>query len=188
MEAHDAGDVFAQIIAALAAGLAGAVGERAIGDDAVADLVRGHVRADGCDFAGRLDADDQRQLALGERHAAPAPDVDVVEPDRLDADLHFAGARRRRRGDLDQFDLAVGNERERAHGPRRCSAGAFSQRRCRGAGHAGSRASTSDTFWPPKPNELEMTCVTLASRATFGTTSSGMPGSGTLWLMVGGMR
>ncbi len=38
MEAHDAADVFAQIIAALAAGLAGAAGQRAVGDDAVADL------------------------------------------------------------------------------------------------------------------------------------------------------
>ena len=38
VKAHDAGDVFAQIVAALAAGLADAAGQRAIGDDAVADL------------------------------------------------------------------------------------------------------------------------------------------------------
>src|SRR5262249_45390465 len=44
---------------------------------------------------------------------------------------------------------------------------------------AGSRAITSETFWPPKPNELEMTLRIRASRATFGTTSSGMVGSGT---------
>src|SRR4051812_31051120 len=49
-----------------------------------------------------------------------------------------------------------------------------------GGAHAGSRAMISDTFCPPKPNELESACVTLASRATFGTTSSGMAGSGTL--------
>ena len=45
--------------------------------------------------------------------------------------------------------------------------------------HAGSRASTSDTFWPPKPNELEIAWRMRASRATFGTTSSGIAGSGT---------
>ncbi len=74
--------------------------------------------ADRGDFAGGLGADDQRQLALGKGHAAPAPDVDVIEPDRLDADLHLAWARRRRRRDFEQFDLAVGDKRERAHRPR----------------------------------------------------------------------
>ena len=44
---------------------------------------------------------------------------------------------------------------------------------------AGSRPITSETFCPPKPNELEMACRTLASRALFGTTSSGIAGSGT---------
>ena len=34
VEAHDAGDIFAKIVAALAAGLAGAAGQPAIGDDA----------------------------------------------------------------------------------------------------------------------------------------------------------
>ena len=43
----------------------------------------------------------------------------------------------------------------------------------------GSRPMTSETFCPPKPNELDSTCVTRASRATFGTTSSGIAGSGT---------
>ena len=51
------------------------------------------VRADRGDLAGGLRADDQRQLALGEGHAAPAPDVDVIERDRLDADLHLARPR-----------------------------------------------------------------------------------------------
>ena len=35
------------------------------------------------------------------------------------------------------------------------------------------------TFCPPKPNEFEITRVTFASRATLGTTSSGIAGSGT---------
>ena len=43
----------------------------------------------------------------------------------------------------------------------------------------GSAAITSVTFWPPKPNEFEIACATRASRATFGTTSSGIAGSGT---------
>ena len=38
MEAHDAGDVFAQVVAALAAGLAGAAGQRAIHHHRVAGL------------------------------------------------------------------------------------------------------------------------------------------------------
>ena len=50
---------------------------------------------------------------------------------------------------------------------------------CHDIGHAGSLVITRQTFWPPKPNELEMARVTLASRATFGTTSSGIAGSGT---------
>src|ERR1700730_10320157 len=45
---------------------------------------------------------------------------------------------------------------------------------------AGSPASTRHTFCPPKPKELEIAVLILASRATFGTTSSGIAGSGTL--------
>ena len=45
--------------------------------------------------------------------------------------------------------------------------------------YAASRLITSDTFWPPKPNEFESAWATLASRAAFGTTSSGIAGSGT---------
>ena len=64
----------------------------------------------------------------------------MIERYRLDADLHFAGTGRGRLGHLAQFQLAVANQSERAH-------------RC---GHAGSRAITRETFWPPNPNELEM--------------------------------
>src|SRR5262249_18505617 len=128
-----------------------------------AGLEGGHVRTHGDDLAGGFRADDERHLAFGERHAAPAPDVDMIERDRLDADLHLAGGGRGRRGNLDAFQLAVGEKGERWHAP----------------GHAGSRPSTSETFWPPKPKELDSTWVTLASRATLGTTSSGIAGSGT---------
>src|ERR1700722_8248623 len=180
MKAHDAGDVFAQIIAALAAGLAVAAGQRAVSDNAVADLACGDVAADGDDLARRFDADDQRQLALGKRHAAPAPDVDVVEADRLDAQLHFARGRLRRRRDIEQLDLAVADQGQRTHGFARRRRRAVAHDRVRSASHAGSRVMTRQTFWPPKPNELEMARRTFASRALFGTTSSAIAGSGML--------
>src|SRR6266581_7208950 len=129
----------------------------------IAGLEGAHIRANGRDLSGGFGAHDERHLALGERHAAPAPDIDMVERDRLDADLHLAGARRRRWRYLDALELAIGEESERPHAP------------C----HAGSRPSTSETFWPPKPKELESACRTLPSRATLGTTSSGIAGSGT---------
>ena len=44
-----------------------------------------HAVADRGDLARGFGADHERHLALGERHAAEAPDVDVVERDRLDA-------------------------------------------------------------------------------------------------------
>ena len=78
MEAHDAGDIFAEIVAAFTACLADAAGQCAIGNDAIADPARGHIGAHGGDFSRRLHADDQRQRALGEGHAAPAPNVDMV--------------------------------------------------------------------------------------------------------------
>jgi hypothetical protein len=36
-----------------------------------------------------------------------------------------------------------------------------------------------EAFWPPNPNEFDIAAVTRASRALCGTTSNGMPGSGT---------
>src|SRR6266852_4115322 len=115
METKDALHVLAEIIAALAAGLAGAAGERAIHHHRIARHESGHAGANRGDLARRLDADHHRELALGERHAAPAPQVEVVEPDRLDAHLHLARLRRRRRRRIDKLDLAVGNEGERTH-------------------------------------------------------------------------
>ncbi len=44
--------------------------------------------------------------------------------------------------------------------------------------YPGSAPSTRQTFCPPKPNELEIACATVASRATFGTQSTGSAGSG----------
>ena len=62
------------------------------------------------DFAGGLSADHQRQFPLGEGHAAEAPEVEVIERDRLDADLHLAVAGRRRGRHVGKFELAVGDE------------------------------------------------------------------------------
>ena len=104
-------DIFAQIVATLATGATGSAGHGSIGDHAVSDPKVGHTRTDRADFSGRFDADNERQFAFGERHTAPAPNVDVIKPDRLDRDLHFARGRRGGWGDLDQLDFAVGNER-----------------------------------------------------------------------------
>jgi len=74
-----------------------------------------HARSDGRDLARRFRADHQRQPAFGERHAAPAPYVDMVERHRPDANLHLAGRRRGRGRRLLQLELAVGNEGQRSH-------------------------------------------------------------------------
>ena len=108
-------DVFAEIVAPGAAGLAGAAGQRAVHHDGIAGREARDAGAHRGDFARRLGADDERQLALGERHAAIAPDVDVIERDRPHAHLHLAGAGRRGCVDLDELDLAVSDEGERAH-------------------------------------------------------------------------
>ena len=109
------GHVFAQIVAALAAGLAHAAGQRAVHDDRIARLEIRHAVADGNDFAGCFGADDERQLAFGERHAAKAPDVDMIESDRADANLHLAGRGGGGAGRVGEFKLAVSNKHEREH-------------------------------------------------------------------------
>jgi hypothetical protein len=78
----------------------------------------GDALTDRSDFARGFGADRQRQLALGEGHAAEAPDVDMVQADSLDADLHFAGTRRRGRRHVDDDELTIGNKIERTHEPR----------------------------------------------------------------------
>src|SRR5262249_27446259 len=127
----------------------------------------------------------------GKRHAAPAPNIDVVEPDRFDTDLNFAVTGLCRRRNIAKFDFTIGDQRERAHrsaGRSRGAARAVTNNGFGSPAHAGSRVITRHTFWPPKPNELEIARVTRASRGTFGTTSSGIAGSGTWGLIVGGMR
>src|SRR3954452_8182293 len=46
------------------------------------------------------------------------------------------------------------------------------------SGQAGSRVRISEAFWPPKPNEFDITAVTRASRALLPTTSNRIVGSG----------
>ena len=62
------------------------------------------------DLAGGFRAHHQRQLPLGEGHAAEAPEIEMVERHRLDAHLHLAGAGRRRVGQVGEFELAVGDQ------------------------------------------------------------------------------
>src|SRR5262249_3133895 len=105
----------AEVIAALAARLAGPAGEPAVHDYRIARGYRGHAHPHRRDLAGRLDPHHQGQLALGERHAAVAPQVKVIEANRLDADLYLTRAGRGRLGHVGKHDLAVGNEGESTH-------------------------------------------------------------------------
>ena len=79
------------------------------------DRESGYVRAECGDLSGRFGPDREGQFALGERHTAITPDVDVIESDGLDTDLHLAGTRRRRRLPRDKGDLAVGEQLQRAN-------------------------------------------------------------------------
>ena len=62
----------------------------------------------------------------------------------------------------------LGTRQERRH--------IFKDRRA--AGQTGARVRISEAFWPPKPNELDITAVTRASRALLPTTLNWMVGSG----------
>src|SRR5258707_15801147 len=99
----------------------------------------------------------------------------MIECDCFDADLHLARAGRRRSWHIGKFQLAIGDQSQRAHVNWL-------------ARQAGSSPITNETFWPPKPNEFEIAWRKRASRASLGTTSSGIAGSGIAELMVGGMR
>src|SRR5262247_2685458 len=118
VKAHDAADVFTQIVAALPAGVAGAAGQGAVHDDAITGLEGGYIRTDGGNLARGLYADHERQLAPREGHAAIAPEVEVIERYRPDLDLHLARRRGCRRGKVGKIELAVSDQRECPHGSR----------------------------------------------------------------------
>jgi hypothetical protein len=115
VESHDPSHVLAQIVAALAAGPAHAAGLRPVHDDLLPRREPRHALTEPCDFARGFGADDERQLALGEGHAAKAPHVDVVEADCAHADLHFARTRRRRRLESLNAEVPIAEKLERAH-------------------------------------------------------------------------
>src|SRR6185312_4769630 len=116
VEAEHAADVFAQIVAALAAVDAFAAGHGAVHDDLLPRLELADAWPDRGDLAGGLGADDEGQLPLGEGHAAEAPEVEVIEADRLDTDLHLVLGGRGRIRHLGQFELAVADQSQCAHG------------------------------------------------------------------------
>jgi hypothetical protein len=115
METMHAGDVFAEIVAAFAAGLAEAAGARTVDGCQLARQDTADAGTDRLDHAGGFRTDHERHLALGERHAAPAPDVDVIERDGLDAQRHLTWARCIRLRQVDDFKLAVFDELQCAH-------------------------------------------------------------------------
>jgi hypothetical protein len=116
MEAHDAGDVLAEIVAALAAGLAAPAGLGAVHDHRIAAGKARHALAHRDDLAGRLDAHHLGHLALGEGHAAKAPHVEVIERERPHPHLHLAGIGRGRSVDVVDPQVAVAVKLEGAHG------------------------------------------------------------------------
>src|SRR3569623_1775103 len=147
-EAGDARDGLAVIVAAFPARLAGAAGQRAVHHDLLARLVARGVLAGRNDFAGGFRADDERHLALGEGHAAIAPDVDMVERVRADADLHLIVRRRRRRRHFDDRQQAVGNEGKRAHG--KAAWKQISVGKTRGIAAWRGRVNRSERLYTPK--------------------------------------
>ena len=84
--------------------------QRAIHHHALSDGELETPGPQGGDLPDGLGADDQRQLPLGESHAAIAPNVDMVHRDGQNPDLDCALSRRRRIGDVDKFQLLLGDE------------------------------------------------------------------------------
>ena len=115
MEAVHARHVLAEIVAPFPAGAAEPAGPRAVDRNQLPRHQAGTPGPIAVNLAGRLGADRQRQLALGERHAAPAPDVDMVERHGLDGKRHLAGSGGRRRGHVDRLQPAVLDELQCAH-------------------------------------------------------------------------
>ena len=120
MKTVDAGHMLAEIVAAFAAGAAKPAGARAVNRYQLPRQEVGDTWSDRLDFTGGFGADDQRQLAFGEGHAAPAPNVDMVERHRLDAERHFAQRRRRGRRQVHRFKAAVLDKLQCAHLACRC--------------------------------------------------------------------
>lgn len=100
METVHALDMFAQIVTAFAAGFAQPAGARAIDRDQLAGQHVGYARTDGFHHTRGFRTDCERHLALGESHAAPAPNIDVVERHGLDAQRYLARRRRIRFGQI----------------------------------------------------------------------------------------
>ncbi len=115
MEAADAGDVDTEIVLPARAESAGTAGQRSERHDAVARHDCFDAVADRDDLTGGLGADGQRQLPLGERLAAKAPHVDVVQPDAAHTQSYFARAGRRRFVALHHRDFSVGEQLQGAH-------------------------------------------------------------------------
>jgi hypothetical protein len=115
VEAHDAADLLAEVVAPLPARPAAAAGHRAIHDDALARRERRDALTDRGDLARGLGPHHDGQLAAHKGHPAKAPDVDVVEPDRTHPDLHLAGAGRGRGLDLAKAQVAIAEELECFH-------------------------------------------------------------------------
>jgi len=160
MEAAHTAWILAQILDALAAEPAFSAGDRGVGHDMIARREAVDALAHRDDLARGLGRHGQRKTALGEGHAAHAPQVDVVESDIAHAQQQLARTRSDGSFNHPHGDFTLGQKLQRANA------------------HSGAAPMTRATFWPPKPKELDMACVTLASRATFGTQSTGRAGSG----------
>src|SRR5690606_12529018 len=116
METMHAADMLAQIVTAFAAGAAKTAGARTIDRHKLAGQEVGNAGADGIDDTGSFRADDEWHLALGKRHAAPAPYIDVVDRDGLDAYRHLADAGGRWGCDIGDFKAAIIKKLQGAHG------------------------------------------------------------------------
>src|SRR5690606_11359648 len=82
----------AEVVAAVAAGGADATGMRAVKRHDIARPQLLDSRPDGCNLTGSFVTRDEWQSPPGESHAAPAPDIDMIEGHGANADLHLPRA------------------------------------------------------------------------------------------------
>ncbi len=127
------------------------------------------------------EAADLAEVSSGEgRHGRLVGEIERQGPDRgsLAPGRQPGGERLRLigRGAVGEGHVMAGRD-QRADHARADALGPACHENMHGR-QAGSAAKTRQVFCPPKPKELESTRRTSASRATFGTTSSGMFGSG----------